>query len=49
MYQNKYYPFYIKLETEMHLQNAVTFVLVKLDTTFKAKNILRNNVSYEFT
>ena len=26
------YPSYIKLETEINFQNAVTFILVKLDT-----------------
>ena len=35
----------IILETEINFQNAVTFVLVKLDTKYKGK-ILRNNVPY---
>ena len=38
--QNRYNPsyMYIKLESEINFQNAVTFVLVKLDTKFKVQN-----------
>ena len=32
VYQSKYNPSYIKLETGINFQNAVTIVLVKLDT-----------------
>ena len=38
MYQNKDNLSYIKLEIKIYLQNAVTFVLVKLDTKFKNLN-----------
>ena len=38
MYQNIYSPSYIILETEINFQNAVTFVLVKLETKFKVQN-----------
>ena len=38
VYQNIYNPSYIILETEIDFLNAVTFVLVKLDTKFKVKN-----------
>ena len=38
VYQNKCSPSYIKLETEVNLQNVVTFVLIKLDTKFKVLN-----------
>ena len=38
VYQNIYNPSYIILETKINFENAVTFVLVKLDTKFKVQN-----------
>ena len=38
VYPNIYNMPYIILETEKNFQNAVTFVIVKLDTKFKVQN-----------
>ena len=38
MSEIKNYYYYIILGTEKNFQNAVTFVLVKLDTKFKEQN-----------
>ena len=38
VYQNIYNLSYIILETKINFQNAVTFVLVKLDTKFNVQN-----------
>ena len=38
VYQNMYNLPYIILETKINFQNAVTFVLVKLDTKFNVEN-----------
>ena len=37
VYQNIYNPSYVILETEINFQNAVTFVLVKLDIKCKVQ------------
>ena len=38
MYQNIYNLSCIILETKINFQNAVAFVLIKLDTKFKVQN-----------
>ena len=44
VYQNIYNLSYIILETKINFQNAVTFVLVKLDTKFKVQNSYKKPV-----